>query len=93
MPAELARKWWMTLVLGAVVLSTGCARQDDAFEYLLLLAGLDNVNDEPPRGAPLTPQEAARVLTGLLNKPVTLGSFPPRMAACHLLCEVLDEAL
>ncbi len=83
----------MTLVLGAVVLSTGCARQDDAFEYLLLLAGLDNVNDEPPRGAPLTPQEAARVLTGLLNKPVTLGSFPPRMAACHLLCEVLDEAL
>ncbi len=66
------------------------ARQADAFEYLLLLAGLDNVNDEPPRGAPLTPQEAARVLTVLLNKPVTLGSFPPRMAACHLLREVLE---
>ncbi|ATB42063.1 hypothetical protein CYFUS_007539 [Cystobacter fuscus] len=65
------------------------ARQADAFEYLLLLAGLDNVNDEPPRGAPLTPEEAARVLTVLLNKPVTLGSFPPRMAACHLLREVL----
>ncbi|EPX59409.1 hypothetical protein D187_002899 [Cystobacter fuscus DSM 2262] len=65
------------------------ARQADAFEYLLLLAGLDNVNDEPPRGAPLTPEEAARVLAVLLNKPVTLGSFPPRMAACHLLREVL----
>ncbi|WNG42580.1 hypothetical protein F0U61_51115 [Archangium violaceum] len=65
------------------------ARQADAFEYLLLLAGLDNVNDAPPRGAPLTPQEAARVLTVLMNKPVTLGSFPPRMAACYLLREVL----
>ncbi|QRK07789.1 hypothetical protein JQX13_48760 [Archangium violaceum] len=162
MLAELARKW-VALVLGAVVLSTGCitvtppagrgmlldrnpraspglagevrgdaqhavtgsnaptrllrrrgervqgtevamvspaemavravasgARQADAFEYLLLLAGLDNVNDEPPRGAPLTPQEAARVLTVLMNKPVTLGSFPPRMAVCHLLREVLE---
>jgi len=162
MPAELARKW-VALVLGTVVLSTGCitvtppagrgmlldrnpraspglageirgdaqhaatgsnaparllrrrgervqgtevamvspaemavravasgARQADAFEYLLLLAGLDNVNDEPPRGAPLTPQEAARVLTVLMNKPVTLGSFPPRMAVCHLLREVLE---
>ncbi|EPX63257.1 hypothetical protein D187_005663 [Cystobacter fuscus DSM 2262] len=66
------------------------AVQVDAFEYLLALAGLDNVNDEPPRGAPLTPQEAARVLTVLMNKPVTLGSFPPRMAVCHLLREVLE---
>ncbi|WPB76388.1 Tox-REase-5 domain-containing protein [Archangium violaceum] len=66
------------------------AMQSDAFEYLLLLAGLDNVNDEPPRGAPLTPQEAARVLAVLLTKPVTLGSFPPRMAVCHLLREVLE---
>ncbi|HYO66620.1 MAG TPA: hypothetical protein VEU33_11105, partial [Archangium sp.] len=81
--AEWVRKW-VALVLGAVVLSTGCVtvrpmergafrhqgehvrgaelamvspaamavravasgvRQADAFEYLLLLAGLDNVND------------------------------------------------
>ncbi|WP_395838069.1 hypothetical protein [Archangium violaceum] len=162
MPAEMARKW-VALVLGAVVLSTGCitvtppvgrgmrldrnprassglagevrdgaqyaatgsnaptrllrrrgermqgtevamvspaelavravasgAVQVDAFEYLLTLAGLDNFNDLPPRGAPLTPQEAARVLTVLMNKPVTLGSFPPRMAACYLLREVLE---
>ena len=162
MPAEMPRKW-VALVLGAVVLSTGCitvtppagrgmlldrnprassglagevrdgaqyaatgsnaparllrrrgervqgtevamvspaemavravasgAVQVDAFEYLLALAGLDNFNDLPPRGAPLTPQEAARVLTVLMNKPVTLGSFPPRMAICHLLREVLE---
>jgi restriction endonuclease fold toxin 5 of polymorphic toxin system len=127
--AEWARKW-LALVLGAVVLSTGCvtvmppaehgafrhqggrvrgtelamvspagmavravasgARQVDAFEHLLLLAGLDNAHDEPPRGVPLTPQEAARVLAVLLTKPVTLGSFPPRMAICHLLREVLE---
>ncbi len=66
------------------------ARKADAFEYLLLLAGLDNVNDEPPRDVPLTPQEAAQVLAVLMNKPVTLGSFPPRMAVCHLLREVLE---
>ena len=30
------------------------------------------------------------MLTVLLNKPVTLGSFPPRMAVCHLLREVLE---
>lgn len=141
MPAELTRRW-AALVLGAIVLSTGCvmvtppvgrdalldlslrasprllqrrgghiqgtqvavvsptemivrvvansAVQADAFEDLLLLAGLDNVNDEPPRGALFTPQEAARMLTVLLNKPVTLGSFPPRMAVCHLLREVLE---
>jgi hypothetical protein len=162
MPAEMPRKW-VALVLGAVVLSTGCitvtppagrgmlldrnprassglagevrdgaqyaatgsnaparllrrrgervqgtevamvspaemavravasgAVQVDAFDYLLALAGLDNFNDLPPRGAPLTPQEAARVLTVLMNKPVTLGSFPPRMAICHLLREVLE---
>jgi hypothetical protein len=64
--------------------------QVDAFESLLSLAGLDNMNELPPRDAPLTPQEAARVLAVLLSKPVTLGSFPPRMAACHLLREVLE---
>jgi hypothetical protein len=78
-PAEMAVR---VVASGAV--------QADAFEYLLLLAGLDNVHDEPPRGVPLTPQEAARVLALLLRKPVTLGSFPPRMAVCHLLREVLE---
>ncbi|HEX5754672.1 MAG TPA: hypothetical protein VFZ09_51285, partial [Archangium sp.] len=62
----------------------------DAFEELLMLAGLDDFNDLPPRAAPLTPQEAARVLTVLMNKPVTPGSFPSRMAVGHLLREVLE---
>ena len=66
------------------------AEQVDAFEYLLALAGLDDFNDLPPRGASLTPQEALRLLTVLLHKPVTLGSFPPRMAVGHLLREVLE---
>jgi hypothetical protein len=70
-------------VLGGLV-------QVDSFEDLLLLAGLEHVHDLPPRGAPLTPQEAARVLTVLLHKPVTLACFPPRMAAGHLLREVLE---
>jgi hypothetical protein len=70
-------------VLGGLV-------QVDSFEDLLLLAGLEHVHDLPPRGAPLTPQEAARVLTMLLHKPVTLACFPPRMAAGHLLREVLE---
>ncbi|QRK14158.1 hypothetical protein JQX13_48700 [Archangium violaceum] len=78
-PAEMAVR---AVASGAV--------QVDAFEHLLLLASLDNFNELPPRGAPLSPQEAARVLMVLLNKPVTLGSFPPRMAACHLLREVLE---
>jgi hypothetical protein len=79
-PAELAVR---AVASGAV--------QVDAFEYLLLLAGLTHIDDVPPRGAPLTPPEAARVLEVLLNKPMTLGSFPPRMAACHLLREVLER--
>ena len=78
-PAEMAVR---TVTSGAV--------RVDAFEELLVLAGLDNVNDLPPRGAPLIPQEAARLLGVLLEKPVTLGSFPPRMAVGHLLREVLE---
>ena len=68
------------------------AVQVDAFEELLALAGLDPVDGLPPRGVPLTPQEAARVLTVLLPKPVTMGSFPPRMAVGLLLREVLEGA-
>jgi len=68
----------------------GRAVQVDAFEGLLTRAGLNHFDDLPLRGAPLTPQEAARVLTGLLPRPVTLASFPPRMAVGHLLREVLE---
>jgi hypothetical protein len=70
---------------------TGNAVHVDAFEYLLTLAGLDNLNDALPQGASLTSQKAAMLLEMLMNKPVTLGSFPPRLAVCHLLREVLEE--
>ncbi|MFY0579249.1 Tox-REase-5 domain-containing protein [Cystobacter fuscus] len=68
----------------------GGAVQVDAFEYLLALAGLDDVHDMPSSRVFLSRQEAARVLTVLMRKPMTAGSFPPRMAACHLLREVLE---
>jgi len=62
----------------------------DAFEKLLGYSGLDLTQDLPPRGRPLTPDAAARLLALLLHKPMTLGQYPPRMAAAHLLREVLE---
>jgi hypothetical protein len=62
----------------------------DAFEELLLLAGLDNHHELPPRGVPLTPETAVRLLGVLLKKPMTQAMFPPRMAVGHLLREVLE---
>ncbi len=62
----------------------------DTFEKLLVHAGLDPTEDLPVRVNPFTPEEAARVLALLLQKPVTLGNFPPRMTAAWLLREVLE---
>ncbi|MBN8229995.1 hypothetical protein JYK02_20995 [Corallococcus macrosporus] len=73
---------------GRVVASSGV--RADAWEQLLTDAGLD-ARDERPLGAVLTPTHAARLLGVLLGKPVTLQSFPPRMAAGFLLREVLEE--
>lgn len=70
---------------------TNGAVQVDAFESLLLLAGLDSTHDLPLRGVPFTPQEAAQVLAVLLRKPVTLASFPARMAVSYLLREALED--
>jgi hypothetical protein len=77
---------------GLVLLGGGAsAGRLDSFEALLALAGVAPLDEMPPEGAPLTPEEAARLLTLLLNKPVTLGTFPPRMAVAHMLREVLEE--
>jgi hypothetical protein len=62
----------------------------DAFERLLVYAGLEPTGELPPRTPSFTPKEAARVLGLLLEKPLTLGHFPPRLAAAHLLREVLE---
>jgi hypothetical protein len=80
-PADLAAR---TVVRGTAV-------RVDVFESLLVYAGLNNKWDCPPSGQPLTPGEAARLLGVLLTKPVTLANFPPRMAASHLLREVIER--
>ncbi|WP_255424875.1 Tox-REase-5 domain-containing protein [Corallococcus sp. CA053C] len=63
--------------------------QPDGWEQLLTNAGLE-ARDERPLGGALTPAQAARLLGVLLGKPVTLGNFPPRMAAGFILREVLE---
>nr|WP_128800003.1 hypothetical protein [Corallococcus coralloides] len=62
----------------------------DAFERLLALAGLAPGDALPLRASALTPTQAARLLSVLLKKPVTLGNFPSRMGASLLLREVLE---
>ena len=63
----------------------------DAFEKLLFRAGLEDLDELPLRRNPFTPEDAVEVLGRLMEKPVTLGAFPPRMAAGFLLREVLDR--
>ncbi|RKH13362.1 hypothetical protein D7X74_21985 [Corallococcus sp. CA047B] len=63
----------------------------DAFEKLLVRAGLEDVDDLPVRRNPFTPEDAVEVLGRLMEKPVSLRSLPPRMAAGFLLREVLER--
>nr|WP_301340926.1 Tox-REase-5 domain-containing protein [Corallococcus carmarthensis] len=63
--------------------------EPDAWEQLLTNAGLE-ARDERPLGGVLTPTQAARLMGVLLGKPVTLGTFPPRMAAGFILREVME---
>ena len=61
----------------------------DAFERLLIRAGLEDLAALPVRRNPFTPEDATEVLNRLMEKPVTLGTYPPRMAVGFLLREVL----
>ncbi|WP_434299663.1 Tox-REase-5 domain-containing protein [Corallococcus exiguus] len=63
--------------------------KEDAWEQLLVDAGLEAPDARPLAVGGLTPTQAARLLGQLMQKPVTLGNFPPRMAAGFLLREVL----
>ncbi len=69
----------------------GALRELDAFEAVLSLAGIDNEAALPPREAPLTPEDAAALYDVLLDKPVTLGNFGPRLVASYLLREAMEE--
>jgi Restriction endonuclease fold toxin 5 len=62
----------------------------DAFERVLLLAGVDNFQALPAREAPLTPEDAAALYEVLLEKPATLAGFGPRLVASSLLREVME---
>ncbi|RKH37821.1 hypothetical protein [Corallococcus sicarius] len=66
------------------------AVEADAFERLLVLAGLDPRDERPLRESSLTPTQATQLLAALLKKPVTAGNFPPRMGASLLLREVME---
>ncbi|SEU34874.1 Restriction endonuclease fold toxin 5 [Myxococcus fulvus] len=61
----------------------------DAFDALLGSAGLDERDALPVAGSALTPRHAARLLRTLLEKDVTLGQFPARVALGFVLREVL----
>jgi hypothetical protein len=63
----------------------------DTFEEVLVLAGIDNAGELPPHEAPLSPEEAAALYDVLLDKPVTLASFGPRLVASFLLREAMEE--
>jgi hypothetical protein len=65
--------------------------QADPFERLLLYAGVDDLEQWPPRERPLDREGATRLLAYLLNKPLQLRRFPQRMGACYLLREVLES--
>jgi len=69
----------------------GALYHADAFEQVLLLAGLDTAHHLPPAEAPLSPEDAAALYDVLLGKPVTLVGFGPRMVASFLLREAMEQ--
>ncbi|RKH24077.1 hypothetical protein D7Y13_26555 [Corallococcus praedator] len=76
------------------VRTTGVPRgspQADVWEKLLTAAGLEERDARPIPGGALTPTQATRLLSVFLGKPVTLGTFPARMAVGHVLREVLEQ--
>ena len=58
---------------------------------MLTDAGLEGRDERPLPGSSLTPTQAARLLELLLGRPVTLGTFPARMAVGYLLRGVLEQ--
>lgn len=61
----------------------------DTFEAVLILAGFNALEELPPREALLTPEDAAALYDELLDRPVTLAGFAPRLVASYLLRETL----
>ncbi|RKH12512.1 hypothetical protein D7V97_08185 [Corallococcus sp. CA053C] len=57
----------------------------DAFEALLVRAGLEDLDALPLRVNPFTPEAATEVMGCLIQSPVTLGTLPPRQVVGFLL--------
>ncbi len=68
----------------------GGVQQLDTFEQVLVLAGLDNPEALPSPEAPLPPEDAAALYDELLDKPVPLARFGPRLVATYLLREAME---
>jgi hypothetical protein len=73
------------------VASSEGGAQEDGWEQLLTEAGLEPRDERPLVSKSLTPAQAGRLLEVLLGKPVTLGTFPARMAVGYLLRGVLEQ--
>ncbi len=69
----------------------GTLPREDAWEQLLTGAGLAQGDERPLPNSPLTATQAERLVRELLNKPVTRGTFPARMAVGHVLRQALER--
>ncbi|WP_426744388.1 Tox-REase-5 domain-containing protein [Myxococcus faecalis] len=58
---------------------------------MLTNAGIEERDERPIPGGPLTPAQAVRLLSALLGKPVSLGQFPSRLAVGHVLRGVVER--
>lgn len=62
----------------------------DALVEVLLRAGLTRASERLPAEAPLSPEDASALFDALLEQPVTLAGFGPRLVASRLLREVVE---
>src|SRR5262245_26645372 len=76
--------------LMVVQAAEGSAVALDAFEGLLMQAGMESLDQLPSRTRPLDGEGAMRLLALLMEKPFLLRNFPQRMGVCFLLREVME---
>lgn len=62
----------------------------DTLVQVLQRAGLTRAHEQLPDGAPLSPEEASALFGALLEHPVTVAGFAPRLVASRLLREVVE---
>jgi hypothetical protein len=75
---------------GAARALKGGPVRGDAFVEVLLRAGLTDAHTRLPEEAPLSPEDAAALFDALLEQPVTVAGFGPRLVASRVLREVVE---